>query len=41
MATRLSLTDDALFAPNRMQAIGESEEAKEEADILLSVQKIY
>ena len=22
MATRLSLTDDALFAPNRMQAIG-------------------
>ena len=39
MATRLSMTDDTPFAPNRMQATGESEEAKEAGDILLSNKK--
>lgn len=39
MATRLSLTDDAPFTPNRMQATGGGEEAKEATDILLSIQK--
>ena len=38
MATRLSLTDDLPLAPNRMHATERCEEAKEAADILLSIQ---
>ena len=39
MAIRLTLTDDTPLAPNRMHATGGGEEAKEAADILLSIQE--
>ena len=39
MATRLSLTDDGPLAPNRMHGTEGGEEAKEAADILLSIQE--